>query len=95
MTKSRDLVVLILEEAESLRAQDAEVDDMRREQGLPRKPVMLHGGGMSGGEKEPYMRSHGYWKAEEWNGTAAAEHIEFLSQRFERKLPSFGLDHLG
>ena len=58
-------------------------------------PVMLHGGGMSGKDKEPYMRSHGYWKAEKWQGTAAKQHIAALSKRFERKLPKFGLAHLG
>lgn len=67
---------------------------MRTKTGHDRQPVMLHGGGMSGGEKEPYMRSQGYWKSEAWKSTGAAEHIAALSRHFTKKLPKFGRDHL-
>ncbi len=65
----------------------AEIYEKRTAAGLPTSPVMLHAGAMKGSEKEPYMRSHGYWKAEAWNPKAAEPHIARLGTHFKRELP--------
>lgn len=72
-----------------------EVARWREEQKLASKPVMMHAGAMRGGEKEPYMREHGYWLADEWDRFGALDHITFLLQSFNRTLPTFNRAHLG
>lgn len=71
-----------------------EVVRWRQEQKLVIRPVMMHAGAMGGRDKEPYMREHGYWLAESWEKTAAADHITFLLKSIDRTLPTFNRDHL-
>jgi len=67
----------------------------KKEQKLEVQPVMMHAGSMTGHEKEPYMREHGYWMAEKWDKFGAIDHIIFLLQSFNRTLPTFNRAHLG
>ncbi len=64
-----------------------EVVDWRKEQGLAIHPVMMHAGGISGKEKELYMRDHGLWLAEKWKASSAMGHITNLLHTFNRTLP--------
>lgn len=66
----------------------AVVWELRKEAGLRTQPVMLHCGGIHGKHKEEYIRSHGFWRGDAWDGTGAASHIALLSEHFKFRLPS-------
>lgn len=64
-----------------------EVYNWRKEQNLNVDPVLLHTGAMPGWQKEPYLKEHGYWKADKWKKLNAAGHIIYLLQHMNRTLP--------
>lgn len=63
-----------------------EVVRWRQEQSLELESVMMHAGGISGKDKEAYMREHGYWLGDEWDKSGGVSHITNLLKHFNRTL---------